>query len=212
MAQTRVLIVDDQAMARGYFEAVVSACPRYQVVGSLPRAEAADVFCQGNAVDLVILDVVMRDGADGLEAARRIKRACPQVKIVLVTSMPEVSYLQRAHEAQVESFWYKEHAAVPLIEVLDRTVAGESVYPDAAPAVELGQAKSTDLTAQELAVLRELTTGATNSEIADRLCISVNTVRGHVQHLLTKTGYETRTQLAVNARVSGLVIASTADK
>lgn len=83
---------------------------------------------------------------------------------------------------------------------------GESVYPDTTPVLQLGLARSKEFTARKLEVLRELTSGDTDEEIAKRLNISVHTVKKYVKTLLQKTGFATRTQLAVMARECGLVI------
>ena len=211
MDKVKVLIVDDQMIARSFFEMHIQASQRYEVVHSMGSAEAADIYCLSNPVDLVVMDVVMRKGITGLEAAARIKRLKPGIRIVMVTSMPEVSYIARAREIGVESFWYKELNELPLLEIMDRTMAGESVYPQEAPLVYLGEARSTELTEQELAVLRELTNGASNEEIAQRLHVSVNTVRWHLQNLLAKTGYNSRIKLAIFARASGLVLGDEAE-
>ena len=106
----------------------------------------------------------------------------------------------------MESFWFKEYSAISLTEVMDRTMAGESVYPDSLPNPEFGEALKADLTDREQAVLRELTRNHTNEEIAGRLNISVNTVRTHIQHMLEKTGFKNRVDLAVNAKALGLVV------
>ncbi len=100
------------------------------------------------------MDVVTRNGESGLDAAARIKRAFPQIKIIIVTSMPECSYLSRAREIGVESFWYKEEQRESLLDVMERTMAGESVYPDATPELQLGLASSYEFTDRELEVLR----------------------------------------------------------
>ena len=83
---------------------------------------------------------------------------------------------------------------------------GESVCPDSLPNPECGIARKADLTEREQAVLRELTRNYTNEEIAARLNISVNTVRTHIQHMLEKTGYKNRIDLAVNAKAVRLVV------
>ena len=148
----------------------------------------------------------MAEGPSGLEAAEKIKKSKPQVKILLVTSMPEVSFMERAREIGVDSFWYKEIEEQPLLNVMDRTMAGEQVYPDSPPSVKLGLADSSEFTDRELEVLRILTTGCPDQEIAARLNISFSTVRTHINHMLDKTGFETRTELAIHARLSGIVI------
>ena len=83
------------------------------------------------------MDVVMRDGISGLEAAERIKKDSPHTKILMVTSMPEVSYLTRARQIGVDSFWYKEEGDLPLLKVMDMTMEGKSVYPDHTPVLRL---------------------------------------------------------------------------
>lgn len=211
MAPVKVLIVDDQNIARSFFEAHIGVSKNYEVVYSIANAEAAISYCDAHPVDLILMDVLMHYGMDGIQAAGRIKQKHPKIKIVLVTSMPEASWIERARAIGIESFWYKEYGDQPLLQVMDRTMAGESVYPDDSPPVRLGLAQRSDFTERELDVLREMTTGATNAEIAQRLNISVNTVNRHVQHLLEKTGYTSRTGLAVDARTLGLVIGKAQD-
>lgn len=202
-----VIIVDDQNMSRQLFESFVNSSENYKLLYSLNTAKIADVYCLKYPVDLVIMDVVMNDGSNGLEAAARIKKQKPDIKIIIVTSMPEVSYIKRSKEIGVDSFWYKEVESAPLLEVMDRTMAGEHIYPEKTPRLQIGLASSEEFTEMELNVLREMTTGATNDEIAEHFYISVNTVKQHIAHLIQKTGCRNRTELAIEARICGLVIA-----
>lgn len=206
MDRTRVMIVDDQYMPRQLFEMYVNTSERYELAYSVESAAFADTFVLKNGVDLVLMDILMGDGSNGLDAARRIKKARPEVKIIAVTSMPEVSWLKKARDIGVESFWYKEASKETILEVMDRTVAGESVYPDSVPRVQLGYALSTEFTERELEVLRVMTAGVSNAAIADRLGITENTVKMHIKHMMGKTGCESRTELAIKARVSGVVV------
>ncbi len=83
---------------------------------------------------------------------------------------------------------------------------GRLVYPDDPPNPEFGNISKVNLTERELQVLRELTRNLTNEEIAEKLDISENTVRRHIQNMLEKTGYKNRVDLAVNAKAIGLVV------
>lgn len=114
--------------------------------------------------------------------------------------------MERAKAIGIDSFWYKEASEASILEVIDRTLAGESIYPEATPVIQLGLAQSTEFTPREIQVLRLLTTGAGNEEIATKLEISLNTVKTHVQHLMDKTSFNSRTQLAIQARITGFVI------
>ena len=92
---------------------------------------------------------------------------------------------------------------------MDRTMQGEKVYPSDPPEVQFGKVTRSDLTERELDVLRELTSGATNEEIARKLFISVNTVKRHIQNLMDKSGFKNRLSLAINATALGLVVSDT---
>ena len=202
--KTRVMIVDDQAIPRALFEQYVKHSDRYELEVSVPSAYALDIYLLQYKVDLILLDILMNDGSDGLNAAAKVKEKYPEIKIIAVTSLVDNSFLTRALAAHVDSFWFKEAGAMAILDVMDRTMAGESVYPDSPPVTSLGMAKSTELTDRELEVLRLLAEGLTDREIAERLYLGVTTVRYHVNNLIGKTGYSSRTELAVNAVRSGI--------
>lgn len=206
MAKTKVMIVDDQYISRQLFEMYVKSSEAYETVYSVESAAFADAFVLKHTIDLVLMDILMVDGSNGLDAAARIKKHCPEVKIIAVTSMPEASWLKKARAIGIESFWFKEASRETILEVMDRTMAGESVYPDGAPSVKLGLANSAEFTERELEVLRIMTTGVSNAAIAKQLSISESTVKNHIHHMLEKTGCKSRTALAIQARVSGMVI------
>ncbi|MCF2554581.1 LuxR C-terminal-related transcriptional regulator [Faecalicatena contorta] len=206
MAKTKVMIVDDQFVARQLFEMYVKSSERYELVYAVESAAFADTFVLKNNIDLVLMDILMNDGSNGLEAAARIKKNRPDIKIIAVTSMPEASWLKKAREIGIESFWYKESSRETILEVMDRTMAGESVYPDSTPTVKLGHIDSGELTERELEVLRIMTTGVSNAAIAKELGITENTVKNHIRHMMEKTGCTSRTALAIEARVSGVVV------
>lgn len=203
---TRVVIADDQNISRGFFEMYIRAAAGYELEASLRTAQDAVSYLSEHEADLLILDVMMLDGIDGLTAAKLIKEKRPEVKIIITTSTSETSWEERAREIGVESFWYKEYDEHSIQEIMDRTMAGESVYPGDPPRVPFGKVTRTELTERELDVLRELTASLTNEEIADKLCISVNTVKRHLQNILEKTGFESRLALAMNAKSLGLVV------
>ena len=202
----RVVVADDQNISRGFFEMYVRAAIRYELLAGLRTAADAAAYVDAHETDLLILDVMMQDGVDGLTAAEAIKRKHPEIRIILTTSASETSWEEKARAIGIESFWYKEYDSHSLIEIMDRTMNGESVYPGDAPRVPFGAVTRADLTDRELDVLRELTGSLTNEEIAERLEISPNTVKRHIQNIMEKTGFESRLDLAMNAKALGLVV------
>ena len=209
---TKVLIVDDQRIPREYMEHIVSDSGRYSAVGSISDAELAEAVCRRRRVDLVLMDVCTNEAKDGITAARELRENHPEIKIIIVTSMAEESYLKRAREANADSFWYKDASTESLLEVMDRTMAGESIFPDATPTVRLGNATSADLTPKEIEILRMVCDALENNEIAERLGCSVNTVKTHIAHILRKTGYANKTCLAIAVTNKRFIIPSVSEK
>ena len=202
----RLVIAEDYKMVREVFEDIAAQSGRYEVAASFPSAAQLLDWCRENEADVAVLDVLFPGSISGLDAASELKKLRPLMKIVIVTSMPEVSYLRRARELGADSFWHKELQEQPLLELLDRTMAGESVYPGTAPSVQIGNADAADFTERELDVLHELVGGASNLEIAESLNISETTVKSHITNMLQKTGYRSRLELAVKARHLGVAI------
>ena len=206
LSKVRVVVVDDQNISRGFFEMYVRAAANYELLAGLRTARSALDYVGEHDVDLLIMDVMMQDGIDGLSAAEIIKKDHPQIKIILTTSTSETSWEEKAKAAGIESFWYKEYDEHGLLEIMDRTMSGESVYPEESPKVPFGRVTRADLTERELEILRELTASMTNEEIAEKLSISVNTVKRHIQNIMEKTGFESRLEIASHAKLLGLVV------
>ena len=96
MSKYKVMIVDDQAISRHLFELYIKNSDKYELTFSLSSADVAEVYFLKHAVDLILMDILMNDGSNGLDAAKRIKERYPSVKIIAVTSMPEHSWIERA--------------------------------------------------------------------------------------------------------------------
>jgi len=206
MEKYKVLIVEDQMMPRKLFEQYISLSKNFEVEKIFEDADNAVIYCLRNTPDLILMDVMTKGGCNGLVAAEKIKKNHPEIKIIIVTSMPEMTWIEQAKEIGVDSFWYKDVSEEPIISLMERTMVGEKIYPGSAPKVSFGKIDSTQLTDREQEVLRQMVIGSTNQEIADQLYISVPAVKKHIQNMLEKTGFKNRTELAVMARGVGLII------
>ena len=201
-----VLIVEDQDMPRQLFEIFVNSSEQFNHLPSVTNASLALSICKNQKVDLILMDVMTELNHSGLDAAEEIKAEFPDIKIIIVTSMPEYSWLERARNIGVDSFWYKDGQKDSILQVMEQTMEGEHIYPDETPCVCIGETTNHEFTERELDILKELTTGDSNSAIGERLHISPGTVKSHIEHLLDKTGFKTRTELASEARSLGIVI------
>ena len=186
-------------MIREIFESTVERAEGYTLAASFPTAIQALRYVESNGADLVLMDVLIPGSMSGLGAAEKIKAIKPDVKIIVVTSMPELSYERKAREIGVEGFWQKEVQEQPIQEIMDRVMAGETVYPSEQVEVPIGNAMSTEFTEREADVLKELVTGASNKEIAGKLNMGESTVKMHITNMLQKSGYHSRLELALMA-------------
>ena len=195
----RVLIVENDPMARALLEMFVRSNQAYTIAASIRCEELTPELVADSCAQLILLST----GA--LAQANWIKDNFPETKLIVMTADPEYGYIASAKESGADSFWYQQPDKKALEEIINATMAGNRVYPERMT-VCLGDALSTDFTEREIQVLREVVSGRTDAEIADRLSISLRTVKGHIQNLREKTGYRNRTELAVHARSSRLII------
>ncbi|MGN1134279.1 MAG: response regulator [Oscillospiraceae bacterium] len=201
-----VLIVEDQRMMRETMENYIKQSEGYRLEGSIPGAGLAENYCASRHVDLVLMDVCTENDESGFEATKVIKERFPNIKVIIVTSMLDVSYLNRAREMGADSIWFKDVSRVELMTVVERTMNGESVYPDKTPKVIIGNASSYEFTEAEIKVLRLLVEGMTYKEMAEELKVSVETVKSHIGSMLSKTGFTSKTKLAAMVMSKRLIV------
>ena len=203
MTMRKILIVEDQALARTYLCAKCADC---QVAGTLFRADAALQRCNEGPIDLILMDICTESDSDGLAAAESIKKIYPQIKIVMVTSMLEGRFLDRARKIGADSFWYKDSPSGDLVGVIEGTLSGKHFWPDGVPSVRLGNTLSCELSDREIETLRLLCEGKTNAEIAVKLNVGESSVRTYIDRMLEKTGYTNRNRLMIAAVGKRMVV------
>ena len=203
---TRVLIVEDQRMAQENMESIIAQSEYYTLAGIIPNAADAELFCMRGGVDLILMDVCTARDENGIEACGVIKKKFPKIKVIVVTSMAEHTFIEKARAARADSFWYKDASHGELIAVMDRTMAGERIFPDKTPEVKLGFTTSYELTQSELEVLRALMQSTSDEDAATMLGCTKANIRWHVSKILEKTGYRTRMELLIAVAQKNLII------
>ena len=186
---TNVLIVDDERIVQELFTYYIEkTAGRYALAGAIKDADNAEIYCASGKVDLIVMDICTANEHSGITAAKRIKSKYPNIKIIIVTSAPDYRFIDKAKEVGADSFWYKEFSDEELIDVMDKTMQGEKIYPDSTPDVQIGNISSEMFTPKELEVLTYLVQNMGLHEIADRMGIAYTTVRSHIKNLKEKTG------------------------
>ena len=206
----RILLVDDHALFRDGMASLLGAWG-HEVVGQASNGEEAIALCASLKPDLVLLDVRM-PVLGGVETARRMKAANDKTSIVMLTASEDEDDLFRAIEAGAQGYLLKDLEAPQLRVMLDAVQRGEAAMTPATAARILKRfvhqadhARHDALTDREMQVLRLVTEGLRNREIATRLEISENTVKYHLKNILEKLHAESRAELVGRAMREGLV-------
>jgi DNA-binding NarL/FixJ family response regulator len=202
--RSKVLVVEDDERIRSLFEDCLATLG-YQVTTASTGAQAIELI-QGRLFDTVLCDIRMPE-MDGLEAARKIREKFPQVGVIMLTAYDDRQFVVEAVRSGARGYVLKARDAEHLIQTV-RLVAGGNMVIDpqlvVALAEELSQAKERDrraetLTAREIEVLQLLAFGHTNRDIAERLYISPDTVKTHLEHIFEKLGASDRTAAVAEA-------------
>jgi DNA-binding NarL/FixJ family response regulator len=217
----RVIIVDDQAMVRAGFAALLAAQSDIDVVGEAPDGKQGVDVSRSTHPDVVLMDVRMPE-MDGLEAARRILDPPPGVthrpKVLMLTTFDVDDYVYEALRAGASGFLLKDAPPADLISAVRIVAAGEALLAPSvtrrliadfarqrpAPRKNL-TARRSGLTPRETEVLELIARGLSNQEIAESLVLAEQTVKTHIGRVLAKLGLRDRAQAVIFAYESGLL-------
>ena len=191
---TKILIVEDHESMRESLTASFSSTGEFTVVGEVPSADFAELYCDKLKPDLVLMDVCTEGGASGLKAAQILRQKYPDMKIIIMTAFDEISYIPRAKSAGANGFIYKSRSLNFFLEIARKVMDGETYFPEP-KTIPMPQGEA-PLTDREMEVLRLICKHMTNKEIADELYISENTVKYHKANMLAKTGFTKAVDLA----------------
>ena len=210
----QVLIADDHTLFRkGLIGLLETREDLVHVVGEAATGREAVQLTEKLHPDIILMDIYMPDG-NGLEAMRELRARSPKTKVVMLTSSESDEHLYQAVQLGASGYLLKNLDTSRLFEFIAGVMRGDAAMtPEMASRLLKGIAKrSSDpekgeeaLTERELIVLRLVAVGTSNSDIAEKLCISVHTVKTHIRNILEKLQLENRTQAANYAMDRGLV-------
>lgn len=202
-----VLIVDDERSVRKAFTAdIEAASDRYHLVSAISSAGNAEaVVCTGK-IDLILMDVNTANSESGIAAAVKIKKRYPRIRIIITTSYMDRRIIDQARSASIESVWFKDFSPDELIDVMDEIVNGGTYYPRKLPDIKIGETSINDFTPTEIQVLYLLLEYVSIHEIAEKMYVEDSTVKTHLMHMCMKAGCKNKTELAVLAAGSKLVM------
>lgn len=199
----KILIVEDQVIMRDSLANLINGQEDMRVVGSIGSAADALESCRVNAPDLILMDVRTDNNENGIAAAAEIRAQYPEIKIIIMTGMPEITYVDSAKKAGVESFLYKNVNSETMLATIRSTIRGYGTFPREVPSVLPGNLSFTD---KEIAILRLVCEAKSRKEIAKELAMSEGTVKAAITDILNKTGYDSIMKFALFAVSKGYII------
>ena len=210
----KVLIADDHKLFRqGLIGLMKTREDLVEVIGEAETGEEAVQMAEKLNPDVILMDIYMPQ-MDGLQAAKEIYRRFPHIAVVMLTSSERDGHLYEAAQLGVAGYLLKSLDADELFDLLHGVTNGETAMTRTMASKLLKRVANRmadeykgeqSLTERELFVLRLVASGASNQEIADKLMISINTVKSHVKNILEKLQLDNRTQAATYAIKHGLV-------
>ena len=209
-----ILVVDDHQLVRQGVRDFIETQRDLVVVGEAGTGDEAVRLAAQHIPDVILMDLVMPGGLDGVEATRKIKNISPRTQVVVLTSYHDDEHIFPAIRAGALSYVLKDIGSAELAAVVRKAAQGEAVINSRVAARLVQELRGghkvspnpfTELTDREMEVLRLIADGLSNAKIAEQLVISVKTVRGHVSNILGKLHLGDRTQAAVYAWREGIV-------
>jgi two-component system, NarL family, response regulator LiaR len=206
----RVVLVDDHRVVSRGVHSFLESFGDLSVVGIAANAEELLTRLDEWLPDVVVMDLLMPGGMDGVEATRRVRTGWPRTQVVALTASTDDARLVGVLRAGAIGYVRKD-AEPELLLAAVRAAARRQSMIDPAVASTVLQELARDglpggeLTEREIVVLRQLAHGRTNREIADALCISEETVKSHIGNILSKLHLAHRTQAVIYALKQGLI-------
>jgi DNA-binding NarL/FixJ family response regulator len=213
MNKLRILLAEDHETVRDGLKLLVSSQPDMEVVAEANNGRIAVQLAQELLPDVVVMDVSMPE-LNGLQATKKLKQRCPQVKVLTLTRHTDDGYLQQLLQAGASGYVLKQSKSVELLRAI-RAVADGQTYLDPAITEKAvtqirsgrraarGATPDTNLSEREAEVLRLIALGYINKEVAARLSLSVKTVEAHKANGMRKMGMKSRVDIVRYALLQG---------
>lgn len=214
--KNNILIVEDHELTRFGLKTAFESCDYIDSIYEAESAETAIDIIDSTPIDLVIMDLGL-PGMDGIQATERVKQHNRELKVVILTSHNDVQEVLSSLKAGANAYCSKEINPNRLIQVVHSVIEGASwfdpsiahiVLEAAAKSQQIEQPKPTrdyGLTSREAQILKLITEGFSNNEIANQLYVSINTTKAHVASILQKLEVDDRLQAALKALKERLV-------
>ena len=207
----RIVVIDDHILLRDMIVDTLNSESDFNVVGVSDDAKNSIELCEKLNPDILIMDVCTANNSNGVSYAKLVKENYPDIKIIIMTGILDINFINESKNAGVESFIYKSISKDSLIANVRNTAKGYSMYPNSNSDKNAENNILSKLTDKEIQILTLYCKLLDKDEVAESLSISPRTLRSHIYSIYEKTGFNNLNKLAIYCVSNGLIVANLED-
>lgn len=205
MSNIKILLADDHKIVIDGLKLILGANPHFEIVGEVENGQEALDFLEQQKVHIVVLDINM-PVMDGITCARKIKKLYKHVKVIILTMYAQKSFIEEIIQIGIDGCLLKNNTGKELADAIDRVYAGRSYYDQIQSfSIDKEEIKKHKLSERELDIIRNLSDGLSSTQIADKLFISMHTVKTHRKNILKKLDLHSSSELIQYAINNGII-------
>ncbi|WP_028280094.1 response regulator transcription factor [Arthrobacter sp. H5] len=203
---TRVLLIDDHDVVRAGLRAILGSQPEFEVVGEATNGDSGVRQALVLLPDVVLMDLSIGAGMDGVQATRRITAEAPDIRVLVFTTYDSDADIVRVIDAGATGYLLKDSTPAELYAAIRAAARGQATLsaPVASVLLKRMQQPETALTPREAEILELLASGLSNRELSRTLYVSETTIKTHLLHIYRKLGVDTRSAAIAEAGQRGL--------
>ena len=207
----QIVVIDDHILLRDMIVDTLNSENDFNVIGVSDDAKNSIELCKELNPDILIMDVCTANNSNGIAYAKLVKESYPDIKIIIMTGVLDVNFINDSKDAGIESFIYKSIGKDSLIATVRNTANGYSMYPNANSDRNAKNNILSKLTSKEIQVLTLYCKLLDKDEVAEALSISLRTLKSHIHSIYEKTGFNNLNKLAIYCVCNGLIVANLED-
>lgn len=192
----KIVLIEDHIMLRDMMKENIERSTNHTIVGVSSDAKDSIKLCESLNPDLVLMDICTENDSSGIVYGGKIKDKFPNIKVILMTGVPEINFVSKAKENNIDCFIYKNISKDILLNTIEQILGGYSIFPKSA-SVKKESTFLEDLTEKELKILTLYCEGLEREEIAEVLQISSGTLKNHISSILKKTDFPNMPKLSI---------------
>ncbi len=204
----KIIVIDDHILLRDMIVDTLNNEKDFNVVGISNDAKDAPELCAKSNPDVLLMDICTANNSNGIAFAKIVKENHPNIKIIIMTGILDVSFINEAKQIGIESFIYKNISKDSLVSTIKNTANGYSIYPNSNRKENTSDSILSELTDKEMQILKLYCRLLDKDAVAEALSISPRTLKSHIHSIYDKTGFNNLAKLAIYCVSNGFIVSN----